>query len=71
MTYRDWIRKQYEEGRGLSWQPNGADIWEAATKAERERCAKLCEEGVQNAPDWDSSQWDQACQNRAMTIRAS
>ena len=37
---------------------------------EREACAKVCEDGVQNATDWDSSYWDQACENRAAAIRA-
>jgi hypothetical protein len=37
---------------------------------EREACAKACEDGVQNANDWDSSYWDQACENRAAAIRA-
>ena len=37
---------------------------------EREACAKVCENGVQNANDWDSSYWDQACESRAAAIRA-
>jgi hypothetical protein len=37
---------------------------------EREACAKVCEDGVQNANDWDSSYWDQACENRAAAIRS-
>ena len=37
---------------------------------EREACAKVCEAGVNNATDWDSSAWDQACENRAFAIRA-
>lgn len=41
-----------------------------ATTAEREACAKVCEAGVNNANDWDSSYWDQACENRAAAIRA-
>ena len=71
MTYQEWARKQYEEGHGLSWQPSAKDAWEAATIAERERCAKLCEEMIQRADDWDSSYWDQACDRIAMKIRAS
>jgi hypothetical protein len=38
--------------------------------AEREACAKVCEDGINNATDWDSSAWDQACENRAYAIRA-
>ncbi len=45
--------------------------WEAAVNAERERCAKLCDEMVQNAKDWDSSYWDQAAAQLAIRIRAS
>jgi len=38
--------------------------------AEREACAKVCEEGIANADDWNSAHWDQACENRAWAIRA-
>jgi hypothetical protein len=44
-------------------------VWAAAVTAERERCAKLCEEQVQNATDWDSSYWDQAAVRCAAAIR--
>ena len=27
-------------------------------EAEREACAKVCDNGVHNATDWDSSYWD-------------
>lgn len=37
---------------------------------EREACAKVCEAGINKATDWDSSAWDQACENRALAIRA-
>lgn len=37
--------------------------------AEREACAQVCEAGVHNAEDWDSSYWDQCCNNRAAAIR--
>jgi hypothetical protein len=37
---------------------------------EREACAKVCEDGINNATDWDSSAWDQACENRSYAIRA-
>ena len=36
---------------------------------EREECAKVCEDGINNATDWDSNAWDQACENRAFAIR--
>ena len=42
-----------------------------AVALEREACAKLCEAGINNnATDWDSSHWDQCCENRAAAIRA-
>ena len=43
---------------------------EIAIADEREACAKVCEDGINNATDWDSSAWDQACENRAYAIRA-
>ena len=42
----------------------------ANAEAEREACAKLCEAGINNATDWDSSAWDQACIRQAAAIRA-
>jgi hypothetical protein len=41
-----------------------------AVEQEREACAKVCEEGIANADDWNSAHWDQACENRAWAIRA-
>jgi hypothetical protein len=41
-----------------------------AIEREREACAKVCEAGINNATDWDSSYWDQCCENRAAAIRA-
>ena len=37
---------------------------------EREACAKVAENRIQNAADWDSSYWDQCCSNVAFAIRA-
>ena len=37
---------------------------------EREACAKVCDDGINNATDWDSSYWDQCCENRATAIRS-
>jgi hypothetical protein len=41
-----------------------------AAALEREACAKVCEAGINNAADWDSSYWNQCCENRAAAIRA-
>jgi hypothetical protein len=46
------------------------NIIELVRADEREACAKVCENGINNATDWDSSAWDQACENRAWAIRA-
>jgi hypothetical protein len=63
--------------RGVSsWgdlQQEAADELQAlmnAVAAEREACAKVCDDGINNATDWDSSAWDQAWENRAYAIRA-
>lgn len=45
-------------------------VEERTAAKEREACAKVCEEGIANAEDWDSTHWDQACENRAWAIRA-
>ena len=45
-------------------------FYNLAVAAEREACAKICDAGINNATDWDSSVWDQACENRATAIRA-
>lgn len=41
-----------------------------AVAQEREACAKVCENGIQSASDWDSSYWDQAMAQCAFSIRA-
>lgn len=54
----------------LWFDANLIEFANAIAAAEREACAKVCEDGVASAQDWDSSYWDQACQNRAHAIRA-
>ena len=74
MTYQDWVRKQHEEGQhGLGWQPRGDDVWEAATKAERERCAKLCENLPVDDPEglWFNDDMTMAARECAAAIRAT
>jgi hypothetical protein len=46
------------------------DFAKLVAEREREACARVCEDGINNATDWDSSVWDQACENRAFAIRA-
>jgi len=46
------------------------ELCQLVAEKEREACAVVCEDGINNATDWDSSVWDQACENRAFAIRA-
>ena len=58
--------KMVEDAAFQSWVAHTRQV----VLAEREACAKVCEAGIKNATDWDSSSWDQACENRAYAIRA-
>jgi len=60
--YRTWT---HEYAMSLIMQ-----LVDASAAKEREACAKVCEAGINNATDWDSSAWDQACENRSYAIRA-
>jgi hypothetical protein len=62
-----WIKEAGEPDAGCLNLEQFADLIRAD---EREACAKVCENGINNATDWDSSAWDQACENRAWAIRA-
>lgn len=53
----------------FSEEPSSHEMRREAIETEREECAKVCEAGINNAEDWDSTQWDQACENRACAIR--
>ena len=76
MNKEDIIRMAREAG--IVFDDKAAPFYErfaalvaaASASVEREACANVCEEGIANATDWDSSYWDQACENRAATIRA-
>jgi hypothetical protein len=76
MTQEDIIRMAREAGLEEMWEltPRFVERLEAFTALvradEREACAKVCDDGINNATDWDSSAWDQACENRAYAIRA-
>jgi hypothetical protein len=69
---RDTIDMLREAGwASYASQDERFKAFEALVRADqREIDAKVCEDGVQNASDWDSSYWDQACENRAVAIRA-
>lgn len=60
----------HERNRHAWTQEHWTQYEHAIAAAEREACAKVCEEGINNATDWDSSYWDQCCENRAAAIRA-
>ena len=67
------LRAESVKGQSDWWECFDEEIkaFEALVRADqREIDAKVCEDGVQNANDWDSSYWDQACENRAAAIRA-
>ena len=54
----------YVDGTPAYWAWEG---WCAGVKAEREACAKVCED---NATDLSEGDWDSACINCADHIRA-
>lgn len=79
MTREDIIRMAREAGFFI-YDDDGSFVSQVYLKcekfaalvaaAEREECAKVCEAGIHNAEDWDSSYWDQCCDSRAAAIRA-
>jgi len=72
MNREDITRMAQEAGFvGMDGEHGGLRRFAAlVASAEREACAKVCEEGIANADDWNSAHWDQACENRAWAIRA-
>ena len=76
---QDDIIKMAREARLIIDDNNSGDddlfafaavVFARAAALEREACAKVCEAGINHAKDWDSSHWDQCCENRAAAIRA-
>ncbi len=43
MTFDEWIKEQPEGVAACDHVTFGRMVWEAATKVEREECAKVCE----------------------------
>ena len=39
-----------------------------AVQVERDRCIEIARSLISTDPDWDSSQWNQACERIAMAI---
>ena len=73
-----WTKHEHVGGNNFSASDEGLDgdlasliqFAKLVAAKEREACAKVCEAGINNATDWDSSAWDQACENRAYAIRS-
>jgi len=77
MTREEIIRMAQESQMPFYWRTGEITYLDKLERfadlvasAEREACAKVCEEGIANADDWNSAHWDQACENRAWAIRA-
>jgi hypothetical protein len=74
MTQDEIIRMAREagdwNGQTAEFNEVGLEHFAALVRAEAlEEAAKVCEEGINNAEDWDSSYWDQCCENCAAAIR--
>lgn len=52
VTFEDWWKENNDELYSLGTKEIIALAWEAATKAENERCGALCQE---EQDEWDSS----------------
>jgi hypothetical protein len=66
LTKKEWkssVTKMWESAIESTYR----DLIEKAVLAEREACAKVCEE---NANDLSEGDWDSACNNCADHIRA-
>jgi hypothetical protein len=70
MKQEDIIRMAREANASFETAESMFKFADLVAAAEREACAKVCDDGINNATDWDSSAWDQACENRAYAIRA-
>lgn len=80
MTYEEWrdsltAEQSYDfdnEGRGYKKDRSIMMrlAWEAATKAEREACAKVCDTEKADADETDSPAWADCCTMLAKNIRA-
>lgn len=67
MNFNQWWATLTDKEQKLLGQHNARFVWDAAATAEREACAKVCEE---NATDLSEGDWDSACTNCANRIRA-
>jgi hypothetical protein len=65
--YEKWFQKQLDTGYAftsdemITWW-----AWQAATKAERERCAKICDN---NTMSWADQEWNSAVLDCVKKIR--
>ena len=44
MNYQEWLAEHMKDCDSMSYRPDSKVVWEAATKAAREACAKVCDE---------------------------
>jgi hypothetical protein len=64
MTFEEWIATRYMNGIYLG---DLKAAWEAGVKAEREACAKVCDEEATEAFGEDADEWARgACMCAAM-----
>ena len=59
-----------ESDEEFARQIEAMDRGAPSAEAVREACARACELGMVEDDSWDSSYWNQACENRAAAIRA-
>ena len=57
MTFDEWWNDQTTRFLAAVFKDDALEIWEAATKSEREACAKVCEEAVTYPPGYNG-QWE-------------
>jgi hypothetical protein len=60
---------KYIKDEGIGWAGNyNASLPKFAELIVRE-CMQVVHNGINNATDWDSSSWDQCCENRMYAIQ--
>ena len=66
MTFDEWMSKQFWAECFVDDLPNFRTVWNAATKAEREACAKICDEVAEEDQRISAGAWacEQAIRSR-------
>ena len=60
---------QYIPHDGIGWAGNHNSSLPKLVELIVRECIVIVSAGISNATDWDSSYWDQACENRAQAIK--